>query len=236
LRGRRGDTWRNKGMGRVLTSSANSGTLGERRGCGGASGRPRRSFGCARNTPVSADQTNQRGEGQTRGCPEQLTVRQNSPRQQMGHRLDDGRRTADSRRWAVAELSGRAQSEREGERVRLRAQVSGGGLVSRARGSKGARTCGGGRRSHGRGRVHDGGSWAGGWGRADRWGQRDRERAARVRGGRRRQTWPTGQREREGGSADRRGPPVRHQGRAGAGLGLVVRLGLNWVFYFPGNF
>jgi hypothetical protein len=65
----------------------------------------------------------------------------------MGHGLDDGRRTVDSRRWAVAELSGRTQSEREGERVRLRAQVSGGRLVSRARGSKGARTREGGRRS-----------------------------------------------------------------------------------------
>jgi hypothetical protein len=46
--------------------------------------------------------------------------------------------------------------------------------------------------------------------------------------------------EREGAlvGADRRGPPVRHQGcaGAGAGLGLVGRLGLNWVFYFPGNF
>jgi hypothetical protein len=39
--------------------------------------------------------------------------------------------------------------------------------------------------------------------------------------------------------ADRRGPPVRHRGRADAGactwLGLVGRLGLNWVFYFPEN-
>jgi hypothetical protein len=37
-----GDTWRNKGMGRVLTSSVNSGMLGERWRCDGASGlRPR---------------------------------------------------------------------------------------------------------------------------------------------------------------------------------------------------
>jgi hypothetical protein len=80
----------------------------------------------------------------------------------MGRRLDDGHRTGGSRRWAVAELSGRAQSEREGERVRLRAQVSGGRWASKARGSKGARTCEGGRGSRSRGRVHGGGSWAGG--------------------------------------------------------------------------
>jgi hypothetical protein len=70
LRGLWGDTWRNKGMGRVLTSSANSGMLGERRGCDGASGRRWREPGCARNASVSADRANQRGEGQTRGCPE----------------------------------------------------------------------------------------------------------------------------------------------------------------------
>jgi hypothetical protein len=70
LRGRERDTWRNKGMGRVLTSSANFGTLGERRGCDGALGRWRRGSGCARNAQVSVDRTNQRGEGQTRGCPE----------------------------------------------------------------------------------------------------------------------------------------------------------------------
>jgi hypothetical protein len=58
LRGLWGDTWRNKGMGRVLTLSANSGTLGERRGCDGASGRRRRGSGCARNAPVSVDRAN----------------------------------------------------------------------------------------------------------------------------------------------------------------------------------
>jgi hypothetical protein len=73
-------------------------------------------------------------------------------------------------------------------------------------------------------------------------GRTEREASARARGWCR-QTWPMGQREREGGEsarvgADRRGPPVRHRGHAGAGagLGLVGQLGLNWVFYFPGNF
>jgi hypothetical protein len=117
-----------------------------------------------------------------------------------------------------------AQSEGEGERVRLRVQVSGGRCASGARGSKGVRTCGGGRRSRGRGRLHGGGTWAGGWGRADRWGQRDRERAACVREERRRQTSPTGQREREGERACRLAPTgwTRLSGtegaRAGAGL------------------
>jgi hypothetical protein len=56
----------------------------------------------------------------------------------------------------------RGQSEREGERVWQRAQMSKGRWASRARGSKGARVHGRGRRTRGRGHVHDGGSWAGG--------------------------------------------------------------------------
>ena len=70
--------------------------------------------------------------------------------------------------------------------------------------------------------------------------ERERERGARAIG-----TAPTNlangaarERGREGArvGADRRDPPVRHRGRAGAGLDLVGRLGLNWVFYFLGNF
>jgi hypothetical protein len=57
-RERERDTWRNKGMGRVLTLSANSGTLGEQRGCVGASGPRRRGSSCARNAPVSTDRAN----------------------------------------------------------------------------------------------------------------------------------------------------------------------------------
>jgi hypothetical protein len=94
------------------------------------------------------------------------------------------RRRSQNGRWSSVSCGGatwsRAQSERGGERVWLRAQVSGGKCASGARGSKGVRTCGGGRRSCGRGRVHDGGTWAGGWGRADRWGRRDRERSGRA--------------------------------------------------------
>jgi hypothetical protein len=48
------------------------------------------------------------------------------------------------------------------------------------------------------------------------------------------------ERGREGArvGADRRGPPIRNRGLAGAraGLGLLGRIGLNWVFYFIGNF
>jgi hypothetical protein len=61
-------------------------------------------------------------------------------------------------------LWSRVQSEREGEGVWLRAQMSEGRWASRAQGSKGAPTRGRGRRTRGRGRVHGGGSWAGGWG------------------------------------------------------------------------
>jgi hypothetical protein len=110
------------------------------------------------------------------------------------------RRRSQNRRQSTVGGGGapwsRAQSEREGERVRLRAQVSGGRWVSGVRGSKGARTCEGGQRSRGRGRVHGGGSWAGGWGRASRWSRRDREKSGHV--GWHRQTWPMGQLEREG--------------------------------------
>jgi hypothetical protein len=93
------------------------------------------------------------------------------------------RRSQNGRRSTVGSggaLWSRAEREREGEKVRLRAQVSGGRWASSAQGSKGAGTCGGGRRSRGRGRVHGGGSWARGWGQADRWGWRGKERERRA--------------------------------------------------------
>jgi hypothetical protein len=102
-------------------------------------GRRRRGSGYARIAPVIADRTNQRGEGHTEGCLEQLTARQNSPWHGMGHRRDDDRRTGSSPGRAVAELSARvAQSEREGEGVWQRAQMNDGRWASRAWGSKGA--------------------------------------------------------------------------------------------------
>jgi hypothetical protein len=73
-------------------------------------------------------------------------------------------------------------------------------------------------------------------------GGTERERAVRVREERRRQTWPTGQREREGERAHGLAPTggTRLSGtkgaRGGGGLGLIGRLGLNWLFYFPGYF
>jgi hypothetical protein len=81
-----------------------------------------------------------------------------------GEEFHDDRRTGGGRQWVVAGLWSHAQSEREGEGVRLRAQVIEGRWESRARGSKGAWVRGRGRRTRGRGRVHGGGSWAGGWG------------------------------------------------------------------------
>jgi hypothetical protein len=111
--------------------------------------------------------------------------------------------------------------------------VSGGTWVSRARGSKGARTCGGGRRSRGRGRVQ-----AGDRGRevgdelTGGIGGTETEAGARAKG-----TTPTNlahgaTRQREGERA--RGLAPRAHGCAG--LGLVGRLGLNWVFPFSRNF
>jgi hypothetical protein len=76
----------------------------------------------------------------------------------------------------VGALCTRGQSEREGEGVWQRAQMSEGRWVSRARGSKGARAQGRGRRTRGRGHVHGGEIVGERLGTADRWGRRDRER------------------------------------------------------------
>jgi hypothetical protein len=82
-------------------------------------------------------------------------------------------------------------------------------------------------------------SWTGGWG----WlpggdGGTERE-SGRTLGNQRRQVGPTVQRyrerEREGGSeraqacADRRGPPVRHRGRAGASRARAGLSGPVWA-------
>jgi hypothetical protein len=136
----------------------------------------------------------------------------------------------------------RGQSEREGERVWQRAQMSEGRWASRARGSNGAWVRERGRRTRERGRVHGGGSWrevedelTGGVGGTEREAStRAKEiaptglahRAARER---------EGDRGRTGVGADRRGPPVKHRG-ARVGLGLLGLRGLNWVFLFRGIF
>jgi hypothetical protein len=73
-------------------------------------------------------------------------------------------------------------------------------------------------------------------------GEIEREAGERARG-RHRQAWPMGQRERGGQRSCWLAPTggARLAGTEGAlartrGLGLVGRLGLNWVFYFLGNF
>jgi hypothetical protein len=117
-------------MGGLLTSSGDSGVLEQRRGRREASGRRWWGFSCTGRTPVSADWANQRGGGKPRGCPELLTKRRNSPRQQARQRLNSGhneRRTMVSgggASWA------RSQSEREGKGARLSAQLSREGRVS----------------------------------------------------------------------------------------------------------
>jgi hypothetical protein len=133
-------------------------------------------------------------------------------------------------------LYSRGQSETEGEGVWLRTQMSKGRWASRTWGSKVARARGRGRRTRGRGRIHGGEIMGERLRTTDRWGRWDRERECGHGGKERcRQLGPTEQREREGVSArvgaDRRGPPVRHQGRA-RGLGLVGWFGLNWLFPF----
>jgi hypothetical protein len=81
-------------MGGLLTSSIDSGALEQRRGCRETSGERWWGFGCMERTPVSADWANQRGWGQTEGCPGLLTKRRNSPRQQERQRLHGGDRTS----------------------------------------------------------------------------------------------------------------------------------------------
>jgi hypothetical protein len=134
------------------------------------------------------------------------------------------RRRPRNRQWSSAgggeAPCTRGQSEREGERVWQRAQMSEGRWASRARGSKGARAQGRGWRTRERGRVHGGEIVGERLGTVDRWRRRDRERALGKR------TAPTARPHRgarERGSerarigADRRGLPVKHRMRAGTG-------------------
>jgi hypothetical protein len=72
-------------------------------------------------------------------------------------------------------------------------------------------------------------------------GETEREASARARGMAPIDLAHGAARERERGWAGwhrQAGPPVGHRGQAGARarLGLVDHLGLNFVFYFPGNF
>jgi hypothetical protein len=103
----------------------------------------------------------------------------------------------------VAEVLGsRGQSERERGRESWTEGANGRGEVGeQGAGFKGPRGLGRGRRTRGRGRVHGGEIVGGRLRTADRWGRLDRER------------------ERAGaqGCADRRDPPIRRRGRAGAG-------------------
>jgi hypothetical protein len=215
-----------------------AGGMGQRRRHRDATGRRWRSAGCARTTPVSADRTDQRGGGHTKGCLEKLKARRSLPWLWTGHGRNGGHGTGGGLRWAVAEVLGsRGQSEREGERAGQGALIEEGRWASRARG------LGRGRRTRGRGRVH-GGEIVGG-----RLGTRRQVGSVGQREGN--QAWartmaPIGwshgaarERGREGARvcADRRGPPIRlrdAQARARArGLGLMGCLGPNWFSYFP---
>jgi hypothetical protein len=60
----------NRGAGRLLTLRGSAGGTGQRRRHTDVTGRRWQSSGCARTTPMSADQTDQRGGGHTKGCPE----------------------------------------------------------------------------------------------------------------------------------------------------------------------
>jgi hypothetical protein len=105
---RQGSTREIKGVGELLTSRGNSGALKQRRGRREVSGRRRRSSDCTVKEPVSADRVNQRGSGQTRGCPALLAMRRSSPRQGTRQTLDGGHGTR------------RSSTSTRGERERAR--------------------------------------------------------------------------------------------------------------------
>jgi hypothetical protein len=116
--------------------------------------------------------------------------------------------------------------------------MSGGKWASGARGLKGR-----GRAEVARERTVVGASTAGEHGRevrdaegADEWVPRGIESARAEINGTDRSAPQSSERGRESArvGTDRRDPPVRHRERVG--LGLMGRLGLNWLFYFLGNF
>jgi hypothetical protein len=102
-----------KGTSGLLTLRGSAGVMEQRQRRKDVTGRRRRGSGCARIALVSADRTKQRGEWHTEGCPEQLTVRRNSPWHATGRGRDGGRRTGSGRRGAVAEISARVGRARE---------------------------------------------------------------------------------------------------------------------------
>jgi hypothetical protein len=210
----------------VLTSSANFGTLRERRG----TVEPQVNGGRLRLHKKCSDE---RGPGKPeRGRANQRVSRVADGEAELTEATDGARARRRSQNGRQSMVGGggapwsRAQSEREGERVRLRAQVSGGG---------GQAGCGA-----QKGRVHAevagdravvGASTAG-----DR-GREVRDELAGGVGGTEREAGtlvgadkpgPRGsERERERGregarvGADWRGPPIRHRRRVGArGAGL----------------
>jgi hypothetical protein len=95
------------GMGGLLTLRGSAGVTKQRRRRKDVMGQRRRGSGCARITLVSVDRTKQRGDGHTEGCPKQLTAKRNSSWHGTRREHDRGRRTGNSRRRAVAELSAR---------------------------------------------------------------------------------------------------------------------------------
>jgi hypothetical protein len=114
-------------MGELLTLSEDSGALEQRRERWEASGRRRWSSACMVKKPVSANRANQRGWGQTRWRPTLLSKWRSSPMQRARQELNDDHRMGGRPRRASRAC---AQSEREGEGVRLRAQLRRGGRVS----------------------------------------------------------------------------------------------------------
>jgi hypothetical protein len=94
-------------------------------------GRRRRGSGYARIAPVSADRTNQIGEGHTEGCLELLTARQNSPWHGQGidatvtaerAAVDSGRWRSSLHTWAERERGRGGLAEGANERAGRGAQ------------------------------------------------------------------------------------------------------------------
>jgi hypothetical protein len=86
------NTGENKGGVRTVTLRGGSGTLDRRSGHDKDAGRQRQNCGCVRKAPMSADQANQRGRGQTEGRPGLQVIRRSLPRQWTRWGLDGDRR------------------------------------------------------------------------------------------------------------------------------------------------
>jgi hypothetical protein len=148
-----------KGTGGLLTLRGSTGVAKQRRRTRDSTGRRRRGDGCTKIALVSANRTQQRGKGHTKGCPEQLTVRRSSPWHCTGRGATvAAEQAAVDGGWWQSSLHAWAERER-GQEGLVEGVNEGGEVGEQGAGLKwgaGAQGCGRGWRTRGRGRVHGG--------------------------------------------------------------------------------